>query len=56
MLTLFKFSQLVTGQLVTGQLVTNVTVQTSQPLVKQNTLKISYISEVGFSSFKTLLT
>lgn len=51
MLTLFKFRQLVISQLVT-----DVTVQTSQPLVKQNTLKISYVSEVGFSSFKTLLT
>jgi len=52
MLTLFKFSQLVTGQLV----MTNVRVQTSQSLVKQNTLKISYNSGVGFSSFKTLIT
>lgn len=52
MLTLFKFSQLVTGQLV----MTNITVQTSQSLVEQNTLKISYVSEVGFSSLKTLTT
>lgn len=52
MLTLFKFSQLVIGQLVR----TDVTVQTFQSLVKQNTLKISYVSEGGFSSFKTLIT
>lgn len=48
MLTLFKFSQLVIGQLV----MTDVTVQTSQSLVKQNTLKISYVSEVGFFQFQ----
>lgn len=52
MLTLFKFSQLVISQLVR----TDVTVQTFQSLVKQNTLKISYVSERGFSSFKTLIT
>lgn len=50
MLTLFKFSQLVIGQLV----MTNVTVQTSQSLVKQNTLKISYVSEVGFFQFQNI--
>lgn len=47
MLILFKFGQLVT---------TDVTVQTSQSLVKQNTVKINYVSEAGFSSFKTLIT